>query len=40
MMRHIDSLAKHVADTQMDMKDISYVHCHADQILLGEYNTV
>ena len=40
MTHHITSVAKYVADTQTDMEDIAYVHCHADQILLGEYNTV
>lgn len=35
MGKSINAIIQAIADTQVEKKDTAYVHCHADQILLG-----
>jgi hypothetical protein len=36
MLRQVTALMKYVSDTQEVKKETAYIHCHADQILLGK----
>ena len=36
MIKQIGTLVKYVSDTQEVEKETAYIHCHADQILLGK----
>jgi len=36
MLRQVTALIKYVSDTQEVEKETAYIHCHADQILLGK----
>jgi hypothetical protein len=36
MLEQIGTLVKYVSETQVERKETAYIHCHADQILLGK----
>jgi predicted RNase H-related nuclease YkuK (DUF458 family) len=37
MRQIMDRVKKYIADTQEEKRHVAYVHCHADQIKLGNY---
>ncbi|CAC5380923.1 unnamed protein product [Mytilus coruscus] len=40
MGKSINAIVQAIADTQVEKKDIAYVHCHADQILLAHQHVI